>query len=339
MEEIPTSFQLYLQQFQNSKWSHYINAFNKFEETLSRYNENNDNNIFYEFVNDIESIIQTHNDYQVLPSNLQILFSDCYILIHEYERALKYCPITNIGRWSTLSTNIRINLCILTGKLIEPKDILSLFPTAITKFGMKNITEIEKILKLEFSRYNINKFLLSIYDKSPELINFLFGGFVGNYWIHKNHKFNFRDYSLNQELHQLIIEISRQGENNLRDNLEIPKIGEGWISETFLYYRIKNEFKEYRVVQHASPNWLGKQHLDIYFPNNLLAIEYQGSQHFKPIDFFGGQEAFEKVKLRDQRKKRLCKKNNVNLLLVEESTKIEDLISEITLLLRVKTTQ
>ncbi|MDN9181960.1 hypothetical protein KLJ11_14620, partial [Clostridioides difficile] len=45
-----------------------------------------------------------------------------------------------------------------------------------------------------------------------------------------------------------------------------------------------------------------------------LAFEYQGQQHFKSVDFFGGEETLEKNKLRDKKKKRLCDENNVKLI-------------------------
>ena len=63
-------------------------------------------------------------------------------------------------------------------------------------------------------------------------------------------------------------EISRQAENALREELDIPKVGEGWVAETELFYKIKTEFPQFQVVQHASPKWIGKQHLDIIFTRN-----------------------------------------------------------------------
>jgi hypothetical protein len=73
-----------------------------------------------------------------------------------------------------------------------------------------------------------------------------------------------------------------------------------------LYYIVKNAFPDLQVIHHASPDWLGRQHLDIFIPAISLAIEYQGRQHDEPVAFFGGQEAYEQVKKHDARKKRLC---------------------------------
>ncbi len=49
-----------------------------------------------------------------------------------------------------------------------------------------------------------------------------------------------------------------------------------------------------------------------------IAIEYHGTQHFRPVDFFGGREAHAKQLQRDQKKAAACKKNGVILLIFTE---------------------
>ena len=61
-------------------------------------------------------------------------------------------------------------------------------------------------------------------------------------------------------------------------------------------------------------DWLGLQSLDFYLPEYHIGIECQGAQHFRSIDFFGGDDEFYKICERDQRKKFLCHNNGVNLL-------------------------
>lgn len=129
--------------------------------------------------------------------------------------------------------------------------------------------------------------------------------------------------------------IIKQAEDLFRESIGMPKIGEGWISETELFYKISNHFKDEEIIHHASPKWLGQQHLDIYIPKWNIGIEYQGTQHYEPIDFFGGQEAFEKTVERDKRKKDLCEKHNCCLIYVDEgydfheiSNKIEEIIQK-----------
>jgi hypothetical protein len=72
--------------------------------------------------------------------------------------------------------------------------------------------------------------------------------------------------------------------------------------------------------------WLGRQSLDFYIPKLNIAIECQGIQHFKPVDF-GGQgeesanELFEKNKERDDKKLKKCLSNNIEMIYVVDNEK------------------
>lgn len=82
--------------------------------------------------------------------------------------------------------------------------------------------------------------------------------------------------------------------------------------ETFL---IKNniEFEQQKVF-----DWFidGKsiKRLDFYLPEYNTAIECQGLQHFKPIEWFGGIEAFSSLVERDELKKNLCEEHNIKII-------------------------
>ena len=123
--------------------------------------------------------------------------------------------------------------------------------------------------------------------------------------------------------------ILKQAEYLYRESTGMPKIGEGWISETELYYRIADAFQEHKVIHHGSPDWLGRQHLDIYFPELNIGIEYQGAQHYVAVDLFGGQEALEKTKKRDERKRLKCNENGCALIYVDEEYDIKDVNQKI----------
>jgi hypothetical protein len=123
--------------------------------------------------------------------------------------------------------------------------------------------------------------------------------------------------------------ILRQAEDTYRESIGLPKIGEGWISETELYHRIAASFPGHEVIHHGRPKWLGQQHLDIYMPDLGIGIEYQGPQHYTAIDFFGGEEALKKTRERDERKRRKCKDNNCALICVDGDYVFEDLENEI----------
>lgn len=46
----------------------------------------------------------------------------------------------------------------------------------------------------------------------------------------------------------------------------------------------------------------------------IYLIEYDGKQHFEPIEWFGGIEGFKKTKIRDNIKNEFCKNRNIPLL-------------------------
>ena len=46
----------------------------------------------------------------------------------------------------------------------------------------------------------------------------------------------------------------------------------------------------------------------------VCLIEYNGIQHYKPVDFFGGQKNLEEVMYRDNIKQKYCYKNNIKLI-------------------------
>jgi hypothetical protein len=86
-----------------------------------------------------------------------------------------------------------------------------------------------------------------------------------------------------------------------------------WKSEHSAYLSLKEMLPSVEIVRHASPVWLAPQHLDIYLPAQMVAIEYQGAQHFRPIEIFGGVEGFEATVQRDETKRRLCALAGVKL--------------------------
>lgn len=61
------------------------------------------------------------------------------------------------------------------------------------------------------------------------------------------------------------------------------------------------------------PN-LKNRKFDFFLPKYNMIIEYDGEQHFIPVDYFGGQESFEETQQRDKEKNDYCIKNNILLI-------------------------
>lgn len=58
-------------------------------------------------------------------------------------------------------------------------------------------------------------------------------------------------------------------------------------------------------------------------------IEYNGEQHYKPIDFYGGEENFKIQQERDKKKIQYCEEKNIPLLILPFSNSHEDNLREI----------
>ena len=65
---------------------------------------------------------------------------------------------------------------------------------------------------------------------------------------------------------------------------------------------------------------------DVYLKKEKIAIEYQGKQHFEPVEYFGGEKAFLKQQERDRMKQQLSKENNVKLIYISYN---EDISKEL----------
>jgi hypothetical protein len=116
-----------------------------------------------------------------------------------------------------------------------------------------------------------------------------------------------------RDLGKAIFALLREAENEVRAARGIAAIGEAWVSETELLYRVRKLLPGIEVIAHGQPEWLGRQHLDIWIPAQGIGIEYHGVQHFQAIEFFGGKEAFQRGQERDKRKRALCEKHGLNL--------------------------
>lgn len=103
-----------------------------------------------------------------------------------------------------------------------------------------------------------------------------------------------------------------------------------WISEELVYRLTKKMFKDYKVVYQMRPFFLrskttGAQlSYDIFISGLNVAIEYQGIQHFQPVEFFGGEKNFERQLIRDREKYELSQENNVYLVYIKYDEEISE---------------
>ncbi|MGN0273198.1 MAG: hypothetical protein ACI4DT_00235 [Chordicoccus sp.] len=85
-----------------------------------------------------------------------------------------------------------------------------------------------------------------------------------------------------------------------------------WVSEQKAYQIVRGLYPDAKFQY--EPEWLYGQHLDIYVPELHMAIEYQGKQHYEPVEFFGGAEGLKGRKMYDRRKRIRCEQHGVTLV-------------------------
>lgn len=87
--------------------------------------------------------------------------------------------------------------------------------------------------------------------------------------------------------------------------------GNKWKNEYNLYLLVKTYFND-AIFQYKFEE-LGEQRIDIFIPSLNIAIEYQGEQHYFS-GIFGDESDFKHGQLLDERKRKICKDNNIHLI-------------------------
>jgi hypothetical protein len=72
-----------------------------------------------------------------------------------------------------------------------------------------------------------------------------------------------------------------------------------------------------------------KLRFDIYIIEKDIYIEYDGEQHFRSVESWGGECGFRSVKERDSIKNKFCKLNDIKLFRISYKDNIEDKLKEI----------
>lgn len=88
------------------------------------------------------------------------------------------------------------------------------------------------------------------------------------------------------------------------------------------------------ILQHKFDDCVYKKILkfDFYFPEINTCLEYDGKQHFEPVKYFGGEETFEKIKIRDKTKNEYCIKNSISMIRIPYYASKSDIIKVITVI-------
>lgn len=84
-------------------------------------------------------------------------------------------------------------------------------------------------------------------------------------------------------------------------------------------------------VKNFSFTELKNKMFDFYLPEHNICIEYDGEQHFRPIQYFGGEEHFIDGQRRDKEKNKYCIDNKISLFRIPywDKRNIKQILQEI----------
>ena len=123
-------------------------------------------------------------------------------------------------------------------------------------------------------------------------------------------------YSLPSE----ILDDARAGKYDKLERGQYKKPLNRWKTEELVYNIVKKLYRQYKVVYQHHPYYLktskGSMSYDVYICGLKTAIEYQGKQHFEPVEYFGGKEHYERQVERDKLKLELSEANGVKLIYI-----------------------
>jgi hypothetical protein len=268
---------------------------------------------------ELERLIAAHPTEEHFLNYCRASLSDLYISINDLERAIacRQLPVTSR---SAPSSDTLLSLKLAIGRHITGRDVLTLNGPKVTPWGREHLDQIEQYLDASVAAV-----------EKHEQVNLL------ERWKESSHacpypaQRDLRHYSFsrNPEVVRFIAEMTREAENTVREGMSFPRVGEGWVAETQLYRDLCHAFPSTDVVHHASPPWLGKQHLDVFLPEYAGAVEYQGVQHDKPVAHFGGEVAHLETRRRDEVKERLCTANGVRMIYVREGYELPEVVREV----------
>jgi hypothetical protein len=134
------------------------------------------------------------------------------------------------------------------------------------------------------------------------------------YWRNVREEDTQEMISLRRQAARATRAVTKRVENIVREEFGFRKVGEAWVSETLLFQLISRIFHGREVLRHHRPDWMEGLELDMYVPSIKLALEYQGQQHFHPVDAWGGEKALKELKERDRRKASICEVRGVCLV-------------------------
>lgn len=91
---------------------------------------------------------------------------------------------------------------------------------------------------------------------------------------------------------------------------------------------MESNYPDLTIGRHYRSDFLDGLELDIFMEDIKVGIEYQGIQHYEPVDHWGGEEGLKMPQKRDQKKKELCDEHDVGLVRIRHDQELTDALIE-----------
>ena len=275
---------------------------------------------------ELQRLIEAYSAEDKFLPYCQRSLSDCYVILKDFHSAIDVYPRPPITSRRAVGTDHLLSLKLYAGVRISGRDILALHGPKVTKWGREHLDQVEQYLDVSVKAFEKNREVNLLEQWWKRSSRQVYGyPALG----HSLSEVPCCEFSWNPEVAKFVAEMTRDAENTAREEMGLPRVGEGWVAETQLYYELCRAFPDTEVIHHARPPWLSKQHLDVLIPEYAGAIEYQGEQHDQSVEYFGGLEAFEVTRKRDHVKMLLCKAHHVYLMYVREGYDLAEIIREV----------
>lgn len=267
--------------------------------------------------------------------------ADLHVQEGDFESALRVYPAPAADGRSGGGTAHILNLKLQMGQRLAGRDLLTLprcrfekvglTGPKVTAWGRDHLSELSEYMDIVVTAYEAHHQIDLLRDWLKDTHTTPFSLLGGTQFRRELRDLTYYHFGHNPRVLKFAEQFAEEAENTVREELGLPRIGEGWIAETNLFYEIKAAFPDLKVEHHGRPSWLGNQHLDVYLPEVSVGVEYQGAQHDGPVSFFGGEEGFKKNQERDARKRKLCKRHGVTLVEVRPGYVLQSIVEQIRL--------
>lgn len=281
-------------------------------------------------------LAQTADDFEILPNkfeddtetvNYRVRFNkkrldDIALFYYSMDRIATYCTNQSAANYGLFYNKSVLDTC--GGTAIYNVPFIDYFKGLEGEFKVFNIIsqfQLQKEQKDYFKKLVCNiytKYDMPVdYDKLPD--EFIKDCICEDLQYTNLKEFLEKQYTKTHEIYNFktfpdVLKEKCQDKYNLvkQDLIARKVIKSKWKSELDLFRLVHKHYPSAIYQYHA--DWLGLQSLDIYIPDLRIGIEYQGEQHYRVVDFFGGEESFHKRQELDERKRKLCIENNVKLI-------------------------